>query len=662
MEREARDVQTALALLRRLEKSLQKLPQRATQAQWTDALCALAEEIGLVKAIGQGDAELVQRDQAAWNSLVEALRDGAELFTQLGEQPPLFSASDFLGLVIDLLRWQHVTTAKEEVGRVRVLSANSVRALSVPYLFFGGLSEKAFPTPERHDRLYSEGECRRLREQQLPFPLRDERNQDEMLLFYEVVTRATRRLFLSYPALDEKAEPLLPSPYLREVERACGEDRIRHTRALELSPVPSQGDLQSQRDFRVHAVDRALEGDLDLLAGLPTNGAGGLRHSVLDGMSLVAHRAGREFGRFDGVFADAAAQAALAKNFGPQRRWTVSHLEHYASCPHRFFLEKVLGLEPLDELTLETDHLERGSLLHELLHELHQRLNEELGAPTSPAECNPRQFEDELAAVAQRVLQTGAEHPVQAALREIERRLLLQWAADYRRQHEQYDQRSAGFEHPLRPAHFEVSFGLEPPSPDPLSTLKPLELSHSGENVLLCGRIDRIDVGERGEQAVFNIIDYKSGRPRGDRDQDPDGTQMQLELYALAVEQLLLAEQGIKPLSAGYWHVRNEGYRLWQEFHEATPEGLTPQAAWAERKDRLLERLFALVRGIRRGEFPMFSVDERCTSYCPFKTVCRVNHARALEKTWQPEERRVESGERRARKAESGEQRAKKRD
>jgi hypothetical protein len=32
----------------------------------------------------------------------------------------------------------------------------------------------------------------------------------------------------------------------------------------------------------------------------------------------------------------------------------------------------------------------------------------------------------------------------------------------------------------------------------------------------------------------------------------------------------------------------------------------------------------------------MHSADDECTGLCEFSTVCRVNQARALEKTWQP--------------------------
>ena len=85
------------------------------------------------------------------------------------------------------------------------------------------MSEKAFPLTAGDDRIYSEAECRRLNQEAgLHFAERKQRAAEEMLLFYEVVTRPTRRLVLSYPALDEAAQPLLPSPYLIELQRCLG--------------------------------------------------------------------------------------------------------------------------------------------------------------------------------------------------------------------------------------------------------------------------------------------------------------------------------------------------------------------------------------------------------------------------------------------------------
>jgi hypothetical protein len=41
-----------------------------------------------------------------------------------------------------------------------------------------------------------------------------------------------------------------------------------------------------------------------------------------------------------------------------------------------------------------------------------------------------------------------------------------------------------------------------------------------------------------------------------------------------------------------------------------------------------------LVHSIRDGEFPVFSRDDKCTSYCNFHTVCRIGQVRSLDKQW----------------------------
>ena len=101
-----------------------------------------------------------------------------------------------------------MTLPNDESGRVRVLSAASVRHLKIPYLFLAGLSERSFPAAESDDGVYSQAERQRLIEAGLPLPSRGDRQSEEMLLFYEAINAATRRLWLSYPAVDEKGEPL----------------------------------------------------------------------------------------------------------------------------------------------------------------------------------------------------------------------------------------------------------------------------------------------------------------------------------------------------------------------------------------------------------------------------------------------------------------------
>ena len=115
-----------------------------------------------------------------------------------------------------------------------MLSAESVRSLRIPYLFLAGLSEKAFPPPDREDRLYSEAEYVRLIDAGLPLVARTERTREEMLLFYEAATRATKRLYLSYPGVGRGGAAAVAQPVL---ERSRGGVRPGRNPARSSRPI-----------------------------------------------------------------------------------------------------------------------------------------------------------------------------------------------------------------------------------------------------------------------------------------------------------------------------------------------------------------------------------------------------------------------------------------
>jgi ATP-dependent helicase/DNAse subunit B len=165
----------------------------------------------------------------------------------------------------------------------------------------------------------------------------------------------------------------------------------------------------------------------------------------------------------------------------------------------------------------------------------------------------------------------------------------------------------------------------------------PFELVCGAETVRLSGRIDRIDVGVVAGQTVFNIVDYKSGTSvRLSRQAIAEGLALQLPLYALAAEQLLLSDLQAVPWRAAYWYVRDKGYQEAISFYQRSEAKLEIDAEWEELREKLLARVVSLVQAIRRGQFPMHSADKECTGRCPFHTVCRVNQARSAGKSWLP--------------------------
>jgi ATP-dependent helicase/DNAse subunit B len=333
----------------------------------------------------------------------------------------------------------------------------------------------------------------------------------------------------------------------------------------------------------------------------------------------------------------AAARSALSEEFNAQRTFSATDLERYAGCPFRFFLERILKIEPLEDLSLEFDVLERGRVVHDVLSAFHKAVNARLGRPGSPLQLDAAEFQTLLDAAIRDSLPAEPRNPVRAALREVDRRLVVEWLSHYREQIEKYDALWEDFSGPMAAELFEVSFGRSGEAPP--STDLPLEFVGEKETVRLSGRIDRIDTGVFAGRTIFNIIDYKTGRSiRLTPESVAAGTTLQLPIYAIATMELILNDRDPYPWRAGYWYLRDDGFKPRQamKMYEDIDGRIELDPKWEDVRAGLRDTVLGLVRALRAGRFPVCSADEHCTGHCPFRTVCRINQVRSLEKTWQP--------------------------
>jgi ATP-dependent helicase/nuclease subunit B len=650
----------ALAVLRRLAGALPLPNKQRALGDWIGILDGVVDQFRLLsEPSDNADADSLSpqsaesTDRQAWATLKDALAAEIQLNAWLAASPETLDLAQLIDRLQEIMSIEPMPRNRDQTGRVRVISAQSVRALNVPHLFVAGMSEKAFPPAVGDDRIYSEAECRRMNQAAgLRFVERKQHACEEMLLFYEVITRPTRRLVFSYPALDENAQPLLPSPYLIELQRCLG---IEAKQEISLSPVPQHDHPFSATERRVKAVAESLAGKPQRLAAMlradpcreaatghdssPFRQTGEAGNNIVAGLNAIAQRSRRDhFSAWEGLLKSEAATKELARRFGPEHCWSASGLEKYAYCPYQFFAEQILDLQELPELSLGTDYGQRGVRAHEVLARLHRRLNEAgVQQVSTGPEAELQKLTDETIAV---VFEKIPPSPLAAALQNVDLRLISAWMADYVGQHCEYE-RSAGLAPEIRPAHFEVSFGLkrqDGDETDPLSTTKPFELSCAGETVRLSGRIDRIDIGFVAGQVVFNVLDYKTGSRKTLKPNDIEsGRALQLPLYAMAVQELLMIDRRAVPWRVGYWYLKDNGFdRSIPQLFEPADRGLRESPDWNSLRGTIVARVAQLVRNIRRGNFPVFSNDHECTSRCPYNTICRIGQIRALDKQWAP--------------------------
>jgi hypothetical protein len=228
-------------------------------------------------------------------------------------------------------------------------------------------------------------------------------------------------------------------------------------------------------------------------------------------------------------------------------------------------------------------------------------------------------------------------HQVWKIDREI-RKLLLDQVLDYEIDAE--EKTRAG---DVRPAYFELAFGMRVGAVDMHSTDRKLEFRRASgdqtETVTVRGQIDRVDVAHDGSGTTI-AYDYKLSRG-ATLDDMREGRALQLHIYLAALEQLFLP--GSRIAGAGYYAIkggdtrRNQGlYRA--DFAEYTGVGTRTASTlsdtdWKGIRDEMQARIWEFIDGLRAGQMPVEpSAPEATCPHCDYSAVCRYEKFRIRSK------------------------------
>jgi ATP-dependent helicase/DNAse subunit B len=593
-------------------------PGRAPLARHIDWLRRFAGDLGITP-----DAAGDERDAAALLRFWDELTAWEQLARQLHGEDRSLDRSHFHRLLGTLASQAGLARAPRGPGRVRFLSAEIARGVPAGHVFVLGLGERSFPRLAAAEPIFDEQERQSLKDAGLGLRGVSDLMPDEMLLFYGVVTRPRRRLVLSYPAVDEKGQALLPSSFLAALLDCFEPGAVPRLQRRMLLEGFDRDDPLSPAEYRVRAA-RTLTTGQRHPAGLPRDLAANLRSAA-----LVARRRfdDDEHNPYDGLLRQAAVVAELRQRFGGEKVISPTALETYVACPFRFLLEDVLHLEPLEEPGEEIEGSDRGLVFHRALTWLHRHLKERgIVGPAAEVDRLLRERLDEEVRT-----HSGQASRAAEALWQIEGRRLQRKAARYRADWEKFVGTWSELELLPLPEYLEKGFGMG----DGDGEAPPLVIADGDVEVRLGGRIDRVDVAETDAGTFFWIVDYKTGRSANySATSLKSFARLQLTLYALAAQRVLLAGREARPLGLAYWLVTDTGPKV--VLPARSPHAWFRSADEWEKVCRLLEGLVVeLVRHIRAGDFPLAPRSDTCTETCPYAHVCRITQGRRVEKKWE---------------------------
>ena len=625
------ELTTALQVLRSLDQEFARLRDRQLLADWVDSTISLAGVLGLVPPLDWKTSSIEQQ-RLAWlgwdlfeRSLYGLRRDEA---ADSGEAPQSLTLAQWRGILADLIAIETLPPQRPERGRVRILTPDQARQIDCRVLMIVGLSERSFPSPPRDDCFFSDAERAELHSRGLALPPHSGRRDEELLLFWSLVTRPRERLVLTWPLTDGKGTPFSSSPFVTALRGLFAPTTLPVQLNERLNPLPESDELLTHRDLRLAATSAALDGRAALFSRLATTPAyssatSGLA-AAMDLYTARFHQRG--FTSYEGAFSEPAALARIRALFSGDHEFSASQLERFATCAFRFVMEQSGRIAPLFPPVEDTNPTRRGTLVHELLRRLHNELLEG-ESPSPPDRLAPRFRE--------LVSEVLGERPgwsdLQAALWRVEHRVFHDWAEQYQSQWNQYEDLSSKLTigRP-QPAHLEVPFGTPRSGTDEETPFAAIEFHTSTGVIRIRGRIDRIDVSGDASQRRYVVIDYKSGGGKTPTLAEIEsGRQLQLALYSLAVQRLGLVGPDATPWQLGYWNIAGDGLTPFRE-RPRVKAGALEDAVW-DGLIRLLEEVVPrLVSRMRGGEFVVANVDKTCTSTCPLSTTCRVAEIRAL--------------------------------
>jgi ATP-dependent helicase/DNAse subunit B len=524
-------------------------------------------------------------EQLAAESAAEALTEVAELAASDQALAP-----DPDGLVELLGGVRSPRSPASLAGRVEVMSPYGARARQFPYVFLLSLQEGDFPRRGREDPFLSDSERRAV-----GLPDHADARDEERYLFYVSLTRATRRLHLSFRSTDEQGQADTRSFFVDEVldlltpgaEEELTERKGLSDTVFELSAAPTERELA-----------RALASERLTPEAPSPAGRGALADRLETRLARARDRADRLPGPVRVEF--------VRKHFSGKARIGASSLEIYAECPFRYFVDH--ELEPR-ELVPDPEPLTRGGLVHRVL----ERLYEERRAVGARVRATDATL-DELVGRAGELLAEEAHgtslEPTRPAARAAYRRMESDIARLLR-----YDASHGG---EAEVAQVEAAFGTEG---DARGTLRL-------EGFELHGKIDRIDQAPSGEALVR---DYKTGSRVTPRRKLAEQGKLQLPLYLLAARELW----GLDAVGAVYHPLGNQ--------RDNRPRGLLrgPRGALpfgdpfvrddftrdGEEFERHLHdargEAERIARDIHAGHLARTPLGGSCPAHCDFHPICR---------------------------------------
>ena len=601
------DYDKALKDIHSIYKMLKVFEKKITLRDFYNNLLGLIYNLELHKNLLDGNDNTVEENIKAVTIFLNSVEELIALLEIEYGNDKKFPLKFFLNQIKTLVAFGRYNIKEKPGYGVQVTTLNEIRGLKFDYLFIAGLTDGDFPTRFQPEIFFSGS-----------FATGEVKHQtEERYHFYQSLCSWDKGLYLSHPSTDEKKD-LVESNFLIEFKQL-----------FELNTKSSEDyeDTIYSKEEMLRFIGKEIQNNnkMPQIPGEQNINAGQIKKSVEINELRIKHPF--EESAYNGILQNDLTDD-LKEKLEEKRtqQFSISQLETYAKCPYKYFAERILGLETLEEPSEEIEALEMGSLLHTILYEFYSTITEKKIVLQG---ANDRDFSTCVKILFGIAGKKIEKLKMNSALTFYEKEKILGIEGNKKQSLlykflEKEREASDGF----IPGYFELAFGsIGKIDGDKSLTVNYFEI----DDVKVRGKIDRIDLNDENE--MLKVIDYKLSGKKPTRDELFKGISLQLPLYMYAAKELISAE-----LDKKYKPYASVIYSLKYNENDFGPTIIKTSGKRNLTAEQMIENSNELIRicidaikkytkEIAEGRFNLSTLEDRenkVCRYCEFKSICRI--------------------------------------
>ncbi|OHW62529.1 ATP-dependent helicase/deoxyribonuclease subunit B [Andreesenia angusta] len=482
-----------------------------------------------------GRLDMANESAQIWNILVDVLE---QMNSILGSKKS--TAKNYLqNLEAGLMNYE-LGIIPPSLDQVMIGNLERSRSRDIKAIFVIGVNDGILPSIISDSGVLSEDERLGVVELGLDIKLDSEKKmQDEKFLIYSCLTKPKEKLYMTYALSDNEGKALRPSTLV---------DRMKN--------VFPKLEVESE-------LDRGGKEEMEIVS-TPVSTVKHLVNELrkfVDGAEISEnwleiyswYRDSEEYSEMAGQILESLfysnqqdyLEHGRAREIYPlPLKTSISRIENFIKCPFSHFVN--YGLSPSERRKCEVRTPDIGNLFHQSIESYSKVLEEKkLDWKDVSDEVSENIVDSIIEGMAEQ-FQNGiftTSNRYRYLLKKLKRvsKKAVKIATEHLKSGE------------FKPLNYEVSFGEHGKVPPIVIELP------GGEQIILEGRIDRVDIAEDGDCAYVKVIDYKSGERKFDISDAFYGLQIQLVVYLDAVLQSRqnLVKQELYPAGAFYFKIKD---------------------------------------------------------------------------------------------------------